>query len=81
MGIRSAVAPLVERQTRDRRISSSRLTRVIALFPCAGHVIRCLIKVKPRKTGNHPNMTTFVDSDVKHQHKQTKQMNAYQSTG
>ena len=31
--------------------------------------ILCLVLVEPRKTGNRPNMTKYVDWDVKNQHK------------
>ena len=45
------------------------------LCPLASHVIRCIVMVQPRKTGNRPNMT----HDVKHIRKQTKQMDVNQS--
>ena len=49
------------------------------LCPRERHFIRCLVTVQPRKTGIRPAMTTLVDCDTKHQHKQTKQMDVNQA--
>ena len=51
---------LVERKPGDRRIANSRLIRIIVMRPLAKRFIRCLLMVKPGKTGIRPNMAKLV---------------------
>ena len=72
MGVRSAVAQLVERYTGNNRVASLGLTGVTVLCPWERQFIRCLEMVEPKKTGNRLDMTKIVDWCVKHQQKQNK---------